>query len=178
MGVLLQHVIRFNTPAAVALYADLVHDVGLLNGDGQTAGEVLARRVTDLLRAAKLPTPLSECGILGTAAGMALYGMRAVPEIQFLDFIYPGFDQIVSEAAKMRYRSGGEYTSPMVIRSPYGDFRPPVARASQRTPGLTGLSQRSRSKVGSILFTLAFVAIFLLILVQAAVSVVTAGVGH
>ena len=65
-------------------------------------------------------TPLSECGIIGTAVGMSLYGIRPVAEIQFLDFIYPGFDQIVSEAAKMRYRTGGEYTCPMVIRSPYG----------------------------------------------------------
>ncbi len=65
-------------------------------------------------------TPLSECGIIGTAIGMAVYGLRPVPEIQFLDFIYPAFDQIVSEAAKMRYRSGGEYTCPMVVRSPYG----------------------------------------------------------
>ena len=53
-----------------------------------------------------MDTPLSECGIVGTAVGMALYGLRPVPEIQFLDFIYPGFDQIVSEMAKMRYRSG------------------------------------------------------------------------
>ena len=57
-----------------------------------------------------MDTPLSECGILGTAVGMALYGLRPIPEIQFLDFIYPGFDQIVSEMSKMRYRSGGEYT--------------------------------------------------------------------
>ncbi len=67
-----------------------------------------------------MDTPLSECGIMGTAIGMALYGLRPVPEIQFLDFIYPGFDQIVSEAAKMRYRSGGHFTCPMVIRSPSG----------------------------------------------------------
>src|SRR5512134_3117631 len=67
-----------------------------------------------------MDTPLSECGIVGTAIGMALYGLRPVAEIQFLDFIYPAFDQIVSEAAKLRYRSGGEYTCPMVIRSPYG----------------------------------------------------------
>jgi 2-oxoisovalerate dehydrogenase E1 component beta subunit len=67
-----------------------------------------------------MDTPLSECGILGTAAGMALYGLRPVPEIQFLDFIYPGFDQIVSEIAKFRYRSGGEYPCPVVIRSPSG----------------------------------------------------------
>ncbi len=65
-------------------------------------------------------TPLSECGIIGAGVGMAVYGMRPIAEIQFLDFIYPAFDQIVSEAAKMRYRSGGEYTCPMVIRSPYG----------------------------------------------------------
>ena len=65
-------------------------------------------------------TPLSECGIVGTAIGMAVYGMRPVPEIQFQDFIFPAFDQIVSEAAKMRYRSGGEYTCPMVIRTPFG----------------------------------------------------------
>jgi pyruvate dehydrogenase E1 component beta subunit len=67
-----------------------------------------------------MDTPLSECGIIGSAVGMALYGLRPVPESQFLDFIYPAFDQIVSEAAKMRYRSGGEWTCPMVIRSPSG----------------------------------------------------------
>src|ERR671922_1405351 len=55
-------------------------------------------------------TPLSEGGILGTAIGMALYGLVPVPEIQFSDFIFPAYDQIVSEVAKMRYRSGGEYT--------------------------------------------------------------------
>ncbi len=65
-------------------------------------------------------TPLAESGIIGAAIGMALYGLKAVPEIQFLDFIYPGFDQIVSEAAKFRYRSGGQFTCPMVIRTPYG----------------------------------------------------------
>ncbi len=65
-------------------------------------------------------TPLAEGGIIGSAIGMALYGLRPVPEIQFMDFIYPAFDQIVSEAAKMRYRSGGQYTVPMTIRTPYG----------------------------------------------------------
>lgn len=65
-------------------------------------------------------TPLAESGIIGMAMGMALNGMRPVPEIQFLDFIYPAFDQIVSEVAKIRYRSGGGFTCPMVIRSPYG----------------------------------------------------------
>ncbi len=65
-------------------------------------------------------TPLSETGIIGTAIGMALYGLRPIPEIQFLDFIYSGYDQIVNELAKMRYRSGGQYACPMVIRTPYG----------------------------------------------------------
>ncbi len=67
-----------------------------------------------------IDTPLSEGGIIGAAAGMALYGMRPVPEIQFSDFIFPAFDQIVSEVAKFRYRSGGEYPSKMVIRTPVG----------------------------------------------------------
>jgi 2-oxoisovalerate dehydrogenase E1 component beta subunit len=67
-----------------------------------------------------IDTPLSESGIVGTAIGMALYGMRPVPEIQFADFIYPAYDQIVSELAKLRYRSGGEYAAPVVIRTPVG----------------------------------------------------------
>jgi len=65
-------------------------------------------------------TPLAESGIIGTAVGMALYGLRPVPEIQFADFIFPATDQIVNEVAKYRYRSGGQYTCPLVIRSPYG----------------------------------------------------------
>ena len=67
-----------------------------------------------------IDTPLNEGGIVGAAIGMAAYGMRPIAEIQFSDFIYPAFDQIVSEAAKFRYRSGGEYTCPMVIRTPVG----------------------------------------------------------
>jgi 2-oxoisovalerate dehydrogenase E1 component beta subunit len=65
-------------------------------------------------------SPISENGIVAVAIGMAAYGLKPVAEVQFADYIYPGFDQIVSEAARMRYRSAGEWSLPMVIRSPYG----------------------------------------------------------
>ena len=65
-------------------------------------------------------TPISENGILGAAVGMGAYGLRPVPEIQFADYIYPGLDQIVSEAARIRYRSAGDFISPMTIRTPFG----------------------------------------------------------
>jgi 2-oxoisovalerate dehydrogenase E1 component beta subunit len=64
--------------------------------------------------------PISEGGIVATAVGMAAYGLKPVIEIQFADYIYPGYDQIVSEVAKIRYRTAGEWGMPMVIRSPYG----------------------------------------------------------
>jgi pyruvate dehydrogenase E1 component beta subunit len=67
-----------------------------------------------------IDTPLSEGGIIGCAIGMALYGLVPVPEIQFSDFIWPAYDQIVNELAKMRYRSGGDHTAKMVIRAPVG----------------------------------------------------------
>jgi 2-oxoisovalerate dehydrogenase E1 component beta subunit len=65
-------------------------------------------------------TPIAEGGIVGTAIGMAAYGLKPIAEIQFADYIYPAFDQIVSEAGRMRYRTAGEWSLPMVIRSPYG----------------------------------------------------------
>jgi 2-oxoisovalerate dehydrogenase E1 component beta subunit len=65
-------------------------------------------------------TPLSETGIIGTAIGMALNGMRPVPEIQFADFIYPAVDQLINEAAKYRYRSSAELTCPITVRVPIG----------------------------------------------------------
>jgi len=67
-----------------------------------------------------IDTPLAESGIVGTSVGMAAYGLRPVPEIQFMGFIYPGFDQIVSHAARLRTRSRGRFSCPMVIRAPYG----------------------------------------------------------
>jgi 2-oxoisovalerate dehydrogenase E1 component beta subunit len=67
-----------------------------------------------------IDSPLAELSIVGVGIGAALYGMRPVCEIQFADFIYPAMNQIVNEAAKMCYRSNGEWTVPMVIRAPYG----------------------------------------------------------
>jgi pyruvate dehydrogenase E1 component beta subunit len=67
-----------------------------------------------------IDTPLAESGIVGTSIGMAAYGLRPVPEIQFMGFIYPAFDQIISHAARLRTRSRGRFTCPMVVRAPYG----------------------------------------------------------
>lgn len=65
-------------------------------------------------------TPLAESGIIGTAVGMAIYGLRPIPEIQFAGFSFVSFNQIASQATKIRLRSGGIYTVPMVIRAPFG----------------------------------------------------------
>ncbi|MBS9722221.1 alpha-ketoacid dehydrogenase subunit beta [Tianweitania sp. BSSL-BM11] len=64
--------------------------------------------------------PISESGIVGAAVGMAAYGLRPVAEIQFADYMYPGYDQIVSEAARLRFRTAGDFTAPMVVRMPCG----------------------------------------------------------
>lgn len=64
--------------------------------------------------------PINECGIAGAAIGMAVYGLRPVIEIQFADYVYPAYDQLVSEAAKIRYRSANDYSVPMTVRMPYG----------------------------------------------------------
>ena len=105
----------------IAMAADddvilLGEDIGKFGGVFRaTAG--LQERFGD---ARVIDTPLNEAGIIGSAVGMGLYGMRPVPEIQFSDFIYPGFDQIVNELAKYRYRSGGQFTCPVTIRTPVG----------------------------------------------------------
>jgi len=99
-------------PDVLLLGEDIGVNGGVFRATEGLLKEFGAERVID--------TPLSETGIIGTAVGMALYGLKPVAEIQFLDFIYPGFDQIVSELAKFRYRSGGQYPCHVVIRSPYG----------------------------------------------------------
>jgi len=95
----------------------------VLGEDVGRAGGVF--RVTEGLQAEfgeerVVDTPLAENGIVGGAIGMALYGLKPVVEIQFVDFIYPAFDQIVSELAKMRWRSAGQYACPVIVRAPYG----------------------------------------------------------
>src|SRR5580658_10518491 len=65
-------------------------------------------------------TPISENGIVGAAVGMAAYGLRPCVEIQFADYMYPAYDQLVSEAARLRYRSAGDFTAPLVVRMPTG----------------------------------------------------------
>ena len=65
-------------------------------------------------------TPIGEGGIVAVAIGMGAFGLRPVVEIQFADYIYPAYDQLVSEAARLRYRSAGDFTCPITIRSPYG----------------------------------------------------------
>jgi 2-oxoisovalerate dehydrogenase E1 component beta subunit len=67
-----------------------------------------------------IDSPLSELSIVAVGIGLALNGMRPVAEIQFADFIYPAFNQIVNEAARTRYRSGGDWSCPLLIRAPYG----------------------------------------------------------
>ena len=101
-----------SNPDVVLLGEDIARNGGVFRATEGLLERFGAGRVLD--------TPLSESGIIGTAIGMALYGLRPVPEIQFSDFIWPAFDQIVSEMAKMRYRSGGEFTCPLVVRTPYG----------------------------------------------------------
>ncbi|MGD9996074.1 MAG: alpha-ketoacid dehydrogenase subunit beta [Ilumatobacteraceae bacterium] len=65
-------------------------------------------------------TPIAEGGIVGVAIGMGAYGLRPVAEIQFADYVYPGVDQLFSEAARLRYRSAGDFTAPMTVRMPCG----------------------------------------------------------
>jgi pyruvate dehydrogenase E1 component beta subunit len=96
----------------VLLGEDIGKDGGVFRATAGLINEFGPERVID--------TPISEEGIIGTAIGMAINGLEPVVEIQFLDFIYPGFNQIVSELAKLRYRSGGRYPAHVVIRAPSG----------------------------------------------------------
>src|ERR1700722_6962662 len=65
-------------------------------------------------------TPIGEAGLVAVAIGMGAYGLRPIVEIQFADYIYPATDQLISEAARLRYRSAGEFTAPITVRAPCG----------------------------------------------------------
>ena len=99
-------------PRVVVLGEDVGRNGGVFRVTEGLQAEFGSERVLD--------TPLAENGIIGGAIGMALYGLKPVAEIQFVDFIYPGFDQIVSELAKFRWRSAGQYSCPVVVRAPFG----------------------------------------------------------
>ncbi len=99
-------------PRVVVLGEDVGRNGGVFRVTEGLQAEFGSERVID--------TPLAENGIVGGAIGMALYGLKPVAEIQFVDFIYPAFDQIVSELAKFRWRSAGQYACPVVVRAPYG----------------------------------------------------------
>lgn len=94
----------------------LGEDVGVRGGVFQ----VTKGLIDEFGEARVLDTPLTESAIAGVAIGASVYGMRPVAEIQFADFIMPAVNQIVSEAAKMRYRSNGQWHCPLVVRAPYG----------------------------------------------------------
>ncbi|HLG62953.1 MAG TPA: alpha-ketoacid dehydrogenase subunit beta [Ktedonosporobacter sp.] len=88
-------------------------------------------------------TPLAESGIIGTSVGMAIYGLRPIAEIQFAGFLYVNMNQLVTQAARMRFRSAGAFTCPMVVRAPYGGgVRTPELHSDSlegvfmQTPGL------------------------------------------
>jgi pyruvate dehydrogenase E1 component beta subunit len=99
-------------PRVVLLGEDIGKNGGVFRVTEGLQAEFGEERVAD--------TPLAENGIVGGAIGMALYGMKPIAEIQFVDFIYPAFDQIVSELAKLRWRSAGQYSCPVIVRAPYG----------------------------------------------------------
>lgn len=91
-------------------------DVGYFGGVFRATDGLMAKH--GLTRC--FDTPISEGGIVGTAIGMGAYGLRPVVEIQFADYILPAYDQLVSEAARLRYRSAGQFWAPITVRSPYG----------------------------------------------------------
>lgn len=117
----------------------LGEDVGRNGGVFRVTDGLYARFGADRV----IDTPLAESAIVGTAIGMAAYGMRPIVEIQFAGFLYPAFDQIAGQAARLRTRSAGRFSAPLVIRAPYGGgIRAPELHSDSiealfvHTPGL------------------------------------------
>ena len=124
-----------------ALHLELGADerVILLGEDIGREGGVF--RVTEGLqacygRARVMDAPIAEAGIVGMAVGMAIAGLRPIPEIQFMGFLYPAFDQIISHVARMRNRSRGRFTCPLVVRVPYGGGIHPPEHHSESTEAM------------------------------------------
>ena len=124
-----------------ALHSELGADerVVLLGEDIGREGGVF--RVTEGLqacygRARVMDAPIAEAGIVGMAVGMAIAGLRPVPEIQFMGFLYPAFDQLISHVARMRNRSRGRFTCPLVVRVPYGGGIHPPEHHSESTEAM------------------------------------------
>ena len=124
-----------------ALHLELGADerVILLGEDIGRGGGVF--RVTEGLQACYgrtrvMDAPIAEAGIVGMAVGMAIAGLRPVPEIQFMGFLYPAFDQIISHVARMRNRSRGRFTCPLVVRVPYGGGIHPPEHHSESTEAM------------------------------------------
>jgi len=115
MAQALNHALRFEMRRNDKIVV-LGEDVAKLGGVFRITEGILDEFGVDRI----VDTPLSEVGVIGSALGMALYGLRPVAEIQFADFVYPAFDQIVNELAKYRYRSGGQFPCPVVVRMPSG----------------------------------------------------------
>lgn len=124
-----------------ALHLELGADerVILLGEDIGREGGVF--RVTEGLqacygRARVIDAPIAEAGIVGMSVGMAIAGLRPVPEIQFMGFLYPAFDQLISHVARMRNRSRGRFTCPLVVRVPYGGGIHPPEHHSESTEAM------------------------------------------
>ena len=122
-------------PRVVVLGQDIGVNGGVFRVTEQLQQRFGAKRVFD--------TPLSESGIIGTSVGMAAYGLHPVAEIQFAGFLFVAMNQLVSQAARMRFRSMGTYTCPLVVRAPYGGgVRTPELHSDSlegvfmQTPGL------------------------------------------
>ncbi len=105
-------IVMENDPSVIAIGEDIGYFGGVFRCTDGLQRKYGEHRVID--------APIAEGGIIGAAIGMGVNGLRPVAEIQFADYIYPGFDQIVSELARLRYRSCGEFFSPVTIRTPCG----------------------------------------------------------